>query len=99
MRLIAWDWFLYVILGFILGGGAAYTHAYLKVKTAKFKWYELLLTVLIFITFLFMGQTFIASFYEGETRAAWLTLVFMGLPIIIMAVGVVRSFNSRVTSE
>ena len=98
MRLISWDWFWYVLLGFVMGGGAAYLHAYLKVKMSKLNWYELLLTVLIFIAVLFMGQTFIASFYEGENRAAWLTLVFMGLPIIVMAVAVIRSYRKRIAS-
>ncbi|WP_375749634.1 hypothetical protein [Vibrio sp. HN007] len=99
MRYISWDWFYYVIVGFVLGGGAAYLHAYLRVQANKFKWYETALTVIIFITVLFMAQTFIGSLYEGEERAAWLTLLFMGIPTFVMAFGVFRSYTRRLTSE
>jgi hypothetical protein len=98
MRLISWNWFWYVLLGFLMGGGAVYLYALIKEKSARLNWYELLLTVIMFFTFMLMGQTFIASFNEGEPRVAWLTLVFMGLPIIIMAVIVVRSYRSRLMS-
>ncbi|GGP63884.1 hypothetical protein GCM10009347_32230 [Shewanella algicola] len=98
MRIISWNWFWYVLLGFIMGGGAVYLHALIKEKTTKFNWYELLLTAIIFITFMLMGQTFIASFHEGQPRVAWLTIVFMGLPIIVMAVIVLRSYRARLTS-
>lgn len=98
MRIISWNWFWYVLLGFLMGGGAVYLYALLKEKAAKFKWYEMFLTVINFIVFMLMGQTFIASLNEGEPRVAWLSLVFMGLPIIIMAVIVARSYRSRLMS-
>lgn len=98
MRLISWNWFWYVLLGFIMGGGAFYTYTLLKEKGVRLVWHELTLTVIAFATFMFLGQTFIASFKEGEPRAAWLTIVFMGLPIIVMAVVVLRSVRARMTS-
>jgi hypothetical protein len=97
MRIISWNWFWYVLLGFIMGGGALYLYTVLKEKGIKLAWHELALTIVSFATFLFMGQTFIASFNEGEPRAAWLTIVFMGLPIIMMAVVVLRSVRDRMT--
>ena len=97
MRIVSWNWFWYVLLGFIMGGGAFYFYTVLKEKTVKLVWYELTLTFLAFATFMFMGQTFIASFNECEPRAAWLTIVFMGLPIIIMTVIVLRSIRARMT--
>jgi hypothetical protein len=98
MRLVSWNWFLYVLIGFLMGGGAVYLWYVLKEKAIKLVWYELVLTVLAFVTFLFMSQTFIASFGEGEPRAAWMTVVFMGLPLIIMTVIAVRSVQARLTS-
>ena len=95
MRYISWDWFLYVIVGFIVGGGCAYLHAYLKVKAEKLNILEKSLTVLICVTFILMWQTVIGSLQEDETRVAWLTLVFVGLPLAIMVVGLVRSFTKR----
>ena len=98
MRLISWTWFLYVLMGFLMGGGTFYLWYVLKERAIKLVWYEWVLTILAFVLFLFMGQTFIASFVEGESQAAWITLVFMGLPIIIMAVVAVRSIQTRLTA-
>lgn len=98
MRIVSWNWFWYVLLGFILGGGAQYLYSVLKEKGVKLAWYELTLTVFSFCTFLFLGQTFISSFNEGEPRAAWLTIVFLGLPIVMMAVVVNRSIRARMLS-
>ena len=95
MRLASWNWFWYVLVGFLMGGGTIYLWHILKEKHIKLVWYEWILTILTFVIFLFMWQTFIASFGEGEPRAAWLTLVFLGVPIIIMAVVTVRSIQTR----
>ena len=40
MRYISWTWFLYVVIGFLLGGGAVYLWSYLKEKAVKLVWYE-----------------------------------------------------------
>ncbi|SCX95919.1 hypothetical protein [Desulfoluna spongiiphila] len=95
MRIVSWNWFWYVLLGFIMGGGAVYLVTLLKEKCVRLVWYEWLLTFLSFITFMLLGQTFIGSFNEGEPRAAWLSVVFMGLPIVIMAVVTLRSVRGR----
>lgn len=95
MRIVSWNWFWYVLLGFIMGGGAHYLYGVLKQKGAKLVWHEHIMTTTSFITFMVLGQTFIGSFNEGEPRAAWLSVVFLGLPVVIMAVIVRRSVNSR----
>lgn len=95
MRIVSWNWFWYVLLGFIMGGGAVYLFTLLKEKCVRLVWYEWGLTLLAFITFMLLGQTFIGSFNEGEPRAAWLSVVFMGLPIVIMAVVTLRSVRAR----
>ncbi len=95
MRLVTWIWFWYILIGFLMGGGAAMIWNTLKKLNIKLVWYEWILLILSFITFMFMGQTFIASFQEYEPRAAWFTLVFMGIPILIMAVILYRSVNKR----
>ncbi|WP_136795229.1 MULTISPECIES: hypothetical protein [Desulfosediminicola] len=99
MRIVSWNWFWYVLLGFIMGGGAFFLYSLLKEKCVKLVWHELTLTTLSFVTFMFLGQTFISSFNEGEPRAAWLSVVFLGLPIIIMAVIVRRSIRGRMISN
>ena len=99
MRLVNWNWFWYVLVGFIMGGGAVMIWNTLKNASLKLIWYEWILTILCFITFMFMSQTFIASFAEFEPKAAWLTLVFMGIPILVMAVVLFRSLNKRYVSN
>lgn len=95
MRYISWTWFLYVLIGFLLGGGAVYLWSYLKDKAEKLVWYEWILFILTGITFVLLGQTFIASIQEGEPQAAWMSVMFMGVPIIIMMVVSMRSLLSR----
>ncbi|NPD47677.1 MULTISPECIES: hypothetical protein [unclassified Lentimicrobium] len=95
MRLVSWIWFWYIILGFLMGGGAVMIWQTLKNLSLKLVWYEWILLILCNIAFMFMGQTFIASFQEFEPQAAWLTIVFMGIPILIMAVLLYRSINKR----
>ncbi len=78
-----------------MGGGLACFLYWVKKNAVKVKAFEWILIVLIALGFMFMAQTFIASFEELVSRAAWLTLVFMGLPIIIMLVIVSRSIRKR----
>lgn len=95
MRTIDWTWFWYVLVGVLVGGGAVYLWFALKEKVVKPVWYEWLMMGLGFVIFIFMSQTFIASFGEGESRAAWMSLLFMGIPVILLAVGAFRSIQSR----
>lgn len=98
MRLITWIWFWYVIVGFLMGGGAVMLWQTLKKLSLKLKWYEWLMTFLCFVLFMFMGQTFIASYQEYEPQAAWLTLVFLGIPIVILSVLLYRMLAKRYNS-
>jgi hypothetical protein len=61
----------------------------------KLLWYEWILGALFMIIFMFMGQTFIASLKEFVPRAAWMTLVFMGVPNILIGAVLVGSVLSR----
>jgi len=96
---VSWQWFWYVLLGFILGGVAVYLWGYFKEKAIKLVWYEWILVILSFAVFLFLGQTFIASFAEYAPQAAWMSVVFMGIPIVIMAVVTYRSIQSRLAKQ
>lgn len=95
---ISWQWFWYVLLGVMLGGVAVYLWGFFKEKAIKLVWYEWILVFLSFVAFLLLGQTFIASFGEGQPRAAWMSLVFLGVPIIVMAVVTARSVQGRLAS-
>lgn len=95
MRYISWTWLWYVLVGFVLGGGLVFLWSYLREKAIKLVWYEILLVGVSAIVFIFMTQTFIASFGEGEPQAAWLSLLFMGFPIVVMGVVAFRSVVTR----
>jgi len=99
MRTIDGIWFWYFLLGFILGGGAIYLWVTLKEKGIRLVWYEWILSVLSFLILILLGQTFIASFKESEPQAAWMSLLFMGLPALLLAIGTFRSIQLRVTKS
>ena len=95
MRLVSWIWFLYVIVGFIMGGGAVIIRNLLRSAQLKLVWYEWILMIISYSLFLFMSQTFIASFQEFEPKAAWFSVIFIGIPILLMATVIVRSLKKR----
>lgn len=95
---VSWQWFWYVVVGFIMGGTAVYLWYFAKEKAITFKWYEWVLIALAYILFLFGAQTFIGSLGEGETRAAWMAVIFLGVPMIIIGVITYRSVHSRMAA-
>lgn len=95
MRYVSWEWFWYVVIGFLLGGVSVFAVTTLYAMGIPPLWYEWILGVLFILLFVFMGQTFIASLKEFEPRAAWMTLIFMGIPEIIIGVVLVVSVCSR----
>ncbi len=95
MRLVSWIWFWYVVVGFIMGGALTCLLYQLKNHAIKLKWFEWAAVVVILLMFMFMAQTFIASYQEMVPRAAWLTIVFMGLPMVVIGVLTARSIKKR----
>lgn len=95
MRLISWIWFWYVLVGFLMGGGAVLLWQTLKSVSLKMNWYEWILIILSYVIFMFMAQTFIASYQEFQPKAAWFSVIFMGIPILLMGVVFYRSLNKR----
>lgn len=95
MRLASWEWFWYVVIGFLMGSGLVFFVTKLNAMDIKLLWYEWILGGLFMLIFMFMGQTFIASFKEFKPRAAWMTLIFMGFPAILIGAVLVYSVLSR----
>ena len=95
MRTVSEQWFWYMLVGFILGGGVVYLWMMLKAKSVQMRWYEWLMAVLGVLIFLLMGQTFIASLGEDQPQAAWMSLIFMGIPFLLLVVGTARSLGAR----
>jgi len=99
MHTISWTWFWYLLAGFLLGGSLVYVWQTFQKMSIKFIWYEWVLTILGILIFVFMFQTFIASLEEGQTRAAWMSLIFFGIPVILIVVGVTRSIQARLVKS
>ena len=95
MRAVSWVWFLYFLIGCISGGFLVSLRNYLKKKSVRLVWYEWILCVVGFMFYVLLVQTFIASLDEGEPRAAWMSVVFLGVPVVIIAVATFRSVQTR----
>lgn len=95
MRIVSWTWFYYVLVGFIMAGGLSFVLYWAKEKGIKIKNLEWAGIIAAELTFMFMMQTFIASFEEYAVRAAWLTIVFMGIPLMMICVATLRSIQKR----
>lgn len=67
----------------------------LKKKAVRFVWYEWIMGLAALLLLILMVQTFIASMEEGEFRAAWMGIVFLGVPMFLIAVGTFRSVRAR----
>ena len=95
MRLASWEWFWYVVTGFVMGSASVFIVTKLNAMDIKLLWYEWILGGLFMLIFMFMVQTFIASFKEFQPRAAWMTIVFLGIPMILIGAVLVQSVLSR----
>lgn len=69
--------------------------AVFKKKKIRLAWYECILSFIAFLLFVLMVQTFIASLMEGHPRAAFMSVVFIGVPIVVITAGVYNLITSR----
>ena len=75
-------WFIY---GLFVGAGVMRLLIWDLEGPKEITWIAWLLGILTILLATFTIQTFIASFQEREPRAAWMSLLFMGVPTLIMA--------------
>ena len=95
MKIVSWIWFWYFLIGFTSGGCLVSLWNRLKKEAIRLVWYEWILAFIAFLFFILMVQTFIASVEEGQLRAAWMSVVFTGVPQVLITVGIYRSVRSR----
>jgi hypothetical protein len=72
-------WFLY---GLFVGAGGMRIVLWDMAGQLNVAWYTWLLLVISVALTALTGQHFFASFKELEPRAAWLGLLFMGIPTV-----------------
>jgi len=75
-------WFIY---GLLLGAGAMRLIIWVQEGRITIPWYAWAIGIIALLVGTLTLQTFFASFQEREPRAAWLSLLFMGVPTLILA--------------
>ena len=76
-------WFLY---GLIVGAGAMRLLIWDLEGRMEITWYAWPIGILTLALAALTLQTFFASFEEREPKAAWMSLLFIGVPTLILAV-------------
>jgi drug/metabolite transporter (DMT)-like permease len=80
-------WF---IMGLILGAGITVLAQWVLARQLGVKWYEWVIGALSLLLILLIIQNFIASQAENEPTAAWMGLLFMGVPAVILGILAIR---------
>lgn len=73
------------IYGLFVGGFAMRLFLWVNKGSVTVPWYGWVLGIITFLLLTLTLQTFFASFKEREPRAAWLSLLFMGVPTLVLA--------------
>lgn len=74
-------WFLY---GLIVGAGVMRLVLWVQARNIAVDWYVWTMGVLVVVLGALTAQNFFASHRELEPRAAWMGVVFMGVPCLIL---------------
>jgi hypothetical protein len=80
-------WFLF---GIVVGAALWSLVVKIRSKRMHLTWYEWLMGVVAVVIFLLLIQHFTGSLVELEPTAAWMGVLFMGVPALILAVLAVR---------
>lgn len=80
-------WFLF---GLVLGACLLALLRWKSAKNINVTWYEWIMGIASLILILLVIQNFVGSVAEEETRAAWMGVLFLGIPAVILGVLAVR---------
>lgn len=80
-------WFLF---GLVLGGCILALLQWKGAKKIRMTWYEWAMGIASLILILLVVQNFVGSVSEEEPRAAWMGVLFLGIPAVILGVLAVR---------
>lgn len=86
---------LWMVIGLIAGLGITLLMQFLNKHGIKLRWYEWVLVAAGVLLILFNVDTYIYSMAELEPKAANLSLLFVGLPGLVLLVLGVRLGYSR----
>lgn len=80
-------WFIF---GMIIGAGILTVVLTVRARKIRVRWYEWLMGAVALILALLILQNFLASYTEHEPRAAWMGLLFMGIPCAVLGILAMR---------
>jgi uncharacterized membrane protein HdeD (DUF308 family) len=90
-------WFLF---GLVLGVGILALVLRVRARKIRMTWYEWIMGIAALVLILLVIQNFVGSLAEEETRAAWMGVLFLGIPAVILGVLAVRlPWQRRVRSK
>ena len=75
-----------LIIGLILGAIVAGLVFWLRNRGIFLAWYGWLMTAIGMVLVIYMAANMSGSLTEGEGTAAWMFLLFLGLPAVILFV-------------
>jgi hypothetical protein len=78
------------ILEILLGAGILALVLWIRARRLKVAWYEWLMGSFALLLILLIIQNFIGSWAESEVTAAWMGLLFLGIPAVILGVLAIR---------
>ena len=81
-----WDAILWIPISLIVGAGLVVMVLWLRSRDIKVTWYEWLIGAIGLLLLLFTIQNFVTAFAELESAAAWMFLLVLGLPALILLV-------------
>lgn len=85
-------WFLF---GIVLGAGILAVVLTVRARKISVRWYEWLMGLAALILALLILQNFVGSYAEHEPRAAWMGVLFMGIPCVILGILAMRLPRQR----
>lgn len=85
-------WFLF---GLVLGACVLALLRWKAAKNIRMTWYEWVMGLASLILILLVIQNFVGSIGEEEPRAAWMGVLFLGIPAVILGVLAVRLPRQR----
>ena len=92
-----WNWLAWLVFGIFIGAIGTMAFNKIRERGILLRWYEWLMTAIGVFLLGYAFQNFFGSFLEREPRAAWLSLLFIGFPVIVIGVVLWRSINSRLS--
>ena len=75
---------MWFIIGIVIGVALLGLAVWMRGKNISLTWYEWIIGIVGLVLLFFTVQNFFGSFVELEATAAWMFLLILGLPAIVL---------------